>query len=177
MPLWSAARDIKAAQPGAFTRPGHLQLALTFDGFCETGENRGAQVDTWNRFAGNPVGSSYCAAFVSWCLHSGHATFPQKKTGWAKGFIFPGRSISAAAVARKSSQVKPGDIVIWTRPGGGGHIGFVVSWDGTTGETIEANTSNGLSGSQYNGGGVYRRVRRIEPYNRFRIIYFTPVET
>lgn len=71
---------------------------------------------------------------------------------------------------------KAGDLVIWARGNTiYGHIGFVLyDWNGDRGWTIEANTSSG-KGSQYDGDGVYKRLRKIEPFNYFKIIGFVEV--
>jgi len=70
---------------------------------------------------------------------------------------------------------KSGDILVWIRKNGG-HIGFIEKpVDRFTWRTIEANTSPGTAGSQYDGDGVWRRVRTYEPFNTFRITHYVPV--
>jgi len=59
-----------------------------------------------------------------------------------------------ARVIRETAP-EPGDIAIFTF----GHTGIVESHGGDTVTCIEGNTSPGDSGSQDNGGGVYRRTR------------------
>ena len=49
----------------------------------------------------------------------------------------------------------PGDIILYTFS----HTGIVESVQGSTVTAIEGNTSAGSSGSQANGGGVFRRTR------------------
>lgn len=165
----------RAAALKPATLPPHLRVALAFVGLRETtGPNRSPEIDRWNRFAGAPLGSSYCAAFVSWCLHEANVKAPRLKTAWAKNFVVKGRSRTATDVAAGRYQPQPGDIIIWTR-GTGGHVGFCQSWSGQSGRTVEANTSPG-AGSQWNGDGVYERSRSLSPFSHFRIVAFTPVE-
>ncbi len=62
-------------------------------------------------------------------------------------------------------------LLIWLRRGGG-HIGFVVRLRGEfEWETVEANTSSGY-GSQWNGDGIYKRIRKYEPFSTFRITHY-----
>lgn len=134
----------------------------------EIAENRSPDIDKWNRYVGNPLGSSYCAAFVSNMVKQ-----PHLKTGLATKLI-KRNSVKSDDVL-KGAIIEPGWIVIW-RKGNSvfGHAGIVVSWNKKSGTTIEANTSAG-KGSQSNGDGVYVRSRRIDPFSYFRITHFTPV--
>lgn len=157
--------------------PPQLVIAARYVGTVERGGyNRGKDIDEWNRYAGAPVGSSYCASFVSWCLGQARVRSPRIRTAWARNFIQRGRSVSAQDVLIGKYKPKPGDIVVWIRERGG-HVGYVAAWDRRSGATIEANTSSGVRGSQANGDGVYRRQRMIQPFSAFRIVAFTPVET
>jgi hypothetical protein len=57
-------------------------------------------------------------------------------------------------------EARPGDWVFFDFDGGGvDHVGLFMSRNGRTVFTIEGNTSSGNSGSQSNGGGVFRRER------------------
>lgn len=105
-------------------------------------------------------GVPYCAMFVSWVL----AQVGQAVTG------FPTASCTAAVNAARGAALlvdkrsaRPGDLVVfdWNPSVGDGvdHIGFVEFNKGSYIQTIEGNTSPGSSGSQGNGGGVYRRTR------------------
>ena len=96
------------------------------------------------------------------------------RSGLAARFI-TARSIRASEALRGVKRVPPGTVVIWRRGNGPfGHAGFVVSWDGASGETVEGNTSSGQAGSQRDGDGVWRRQRRITPGSYFRIVSFSP---
>ena len=131
--------------------------------------NRGPLIDKWNRDAGAPIGSYWCCSFV-------HCMFK------AVGFdLWGGASVQQVRQGAKQRGLivkRPfrGDLACFDFNEGdrygpfGDHIGFVarvlaLRWtDGRfTGwiTTLEANTSkqNDLTGSQSNGGGVYRRRR------------------
>lgn len=106
-------------------------------------------------------GVPYCAMFVSWVLNQvgqACAGFPTAScTQAVNGARKAGRILSSKYDARA------GDIVIfdWDPSKGNGvdHVGFVELNKGSYIQTIEGNTSSGNSGSQSNGGGVYRRTR------------------
>lgn len=130
------------------------------------GSNRGPIIDGWNRDAGVPVGSYWCCSFV-------HAMYDRE------GFKLPGGASvgNLLASARERGWVvkRPlrGDLACFEFGEGGfaydDHIGIVervlaLRWkDGRfVGyiATVEANTSaQGKTGSQSNGGGVFRRRR------------------
>lgn len=152
-----------------------LKIALGFEGVTEVGDNRGYWIDKWNRNAKAPLGSSYCASFVTYVLDSVQAYEPTVRSALAQNFITK-KSIPASKVV-VGYTIPEGSIVVWKRGNTiYGHVGFTTKhWKGATGNTIEANTSSGLRGSQYNGDGVYQRVRTISPDDFFRITHFTLV--
>ncbi len=152
-----------------------IETARKYVGTTERGgPNRGPEVDRWNRAVGAPLGSPWCGAYTSGVLTEAGAREPRVRTALAKGFVTKA-SFSASSVLVGRYKPKPGDVVVWTRRSGG-HVGFIEqARSPDTFVTIEGNTSSGKRGSQWNGDGVYRRTRRIEPYNAFRIIAFTPV--
>jgi hypothetical protein len=166
--------SVKAKPVSKTGNPAHIDTALKYVGLSES-NNRGPFFDQINRFAKTALGSPYCASFVTWCLwHSDEVAGPLIKTAYSRAYIIAG-SYKANDVSLRKKKPLLGDIVIWVRKNGG-HVGFVMSWDGTKGKTLEANTSSGSSGSQHDGGGIYRRSRAIEPANFFRITHFTVVK-
>ena len=123
-----------------------------------------------NKNVGNPKGASWCAAFVKWCLDLANIKLPQKVTGLARS-LRNKNTFSAMDVLNGKKKVKCGYIIIWQK---GktiyGHTGFADSdWDGIKGKTVEGNSSDGKK------EGVRFQTRMIEPFNYFRIKYFTPV--
>jgi len=162
-------------QPLNAQLPRHLQIAYSFKGVKEaTGNNDGPIVEWIIKRQGGSKGSSYCAYFVGMCIDSAGAIFP-KPSGMAIGYK-KSTSIKASDVLT-GKKVPVGSIVIF-RKGDTifGHTGFVKSWNKASGITIEGNTSNGNTGSQWNGGGIYERRRSILPSNYFRITNFTEVK-
>ena len=104
-------------------------------------------------------GISFCDIFVTWVF-------------WKEGMldILPaGASYNTDYRASKGgrvskSQARPGDILVfdWNwNTAATNHVGILEKkLSSGNFQTIEGNTSPGASGSQGNGGGVYRRVRR-----------------
>lgn len=155
--------------------PYHVRIALNFVGTHERGYNRGPEIDRWNRHVGNPLGSSYCGAFVGYCDDSAGVISP-RPSGLAIGYRIRG-SIRAEDVLAGRVLVPDGSIFIMQHTGSWhGHTGFVIQQlSNRRFETVEANTSSGVRGSQDDGDGVWRRFREIQPFSHFRIRYFTPV--
>jgi hypothetical protein len=140
------------------------KVALRWVGYREVGKNRGYWVDEFNRKVGAPLGSPYCASFVYWVLDSVRWQ-PRFKTAWSRTYVRAGIPVWEVPDAG------PEALLVWIR-NGGGHIGFIVRSLGRyKWETVEANTSNGVSGSQWNGDGIYRRIREYEPFSVFRITH------
>jgi hypothetical protein len=158
--------------------PPHLILAKKYVGVTESprNSNRGKEVEMFLRYTGLGGGHSYCAAFVSFCIGRSNVHEPMINSAAARAFV-TAKSIRASYVLSGVYRVPEGSIVVWQRgTGWQGHVGFVVRQTGPNQFiTIEANTSSGKKGSQFDGGGVYQRTRSICPTDHFRIIAFTPV--
>lgn len=166
--LWSS--DLTAQLP-------HLDTAKSYLGVKERGNNRGDLIDRWNRAVRAPLGSPWCASYVSWCCTSGRVERPGVRSAWSRAFIVS-YSIPANKVLTGEYTPQAGDIVIWRRSATAGHIGFVSqTWTrkAAKGWTIEGNTSSSSKGSQWNGGEVAQKWRSVNPFNHFRITHFTPV--
>jgi cell wall-associated NlpC family hydrolase len=121
--------------------------------------------DWWKACTGeNDQGQSWCACFVSWCFAEVLASsLVAAKNKY--GFIYCPDGVN---YFKKKNQLVdptkalPGDIVFfdWEGKGIADHVGIVESVGAGFISTIEGNTSaEGASGSQQNGGGVYRRKR------------------
>lgn len=105
-------------------------------------------------------GVPYCAMFVAWVLNQAGQSCPGMPTA-AVLTCYNGAK-RAGALRSNVRDAQPGDLVIFNWKDGGkvqDHIGFVEKNLGSYLQTIEGNTSSGKSGSQGNGGGVYRRTR------------------
>lgn len=153
-----------------------LFIAQQYVGITEQKPNRGPQIDKWNTHAGVPLGSSYCAAFISFVLDSANVEYPTVRSALAQKYITD-KSIKATDVLAGYQEIPAGYLVIWKKGGTWmGHIGITASkWENNIGLTIEANTSPTNKGDQRNGDGVWKKQRRIDPTAYFRITHFTPV--
>ena len=146
----------------------------------EGGNNRGHQVEFFQRLMGGAPGDPWCADFVCACLVKAYArrhgsdesrTFLPGYVHAASAALLPlsGYCPALAEAARQRYRFRsrefraaPGDLVLFDFDGVGEphHVGFVVERrpDGTL-RTVEGNTSSGEAGSQADGDGVFPRVR------------------
>lgn len=106
-------------------------------------------------------GVYWCMIFVWWCFRQakssalfyggGKCASCSQLMNWAKA---RGKWVTG--------NYKAGDVLIYDFPGNSiktDHTGICESWDGYYATAIEGNTSSGISGSQANGDGVYRKRR------------------
>lgn len=112
------------------------------------GSNR-TKYGKWMGLDGQP----WCMSFVQWCFHQAGTPLPHK-TGSCSALLNWYQKNRPECVVK---DPQPGDIIIYNF----GHTGIVESASTTTITAIEGNTSPGQSGSQDNGGGVYRRQRNL----------------
>jgi hypothetical protein len=136
---------------------GGAELALAYArkhlNMQESGYNRGAMVDRWNRAAGSPLGSAWCGNFMNACLMA--TGFP------SESWMAACRLIEAHARAGNdgwewTQNPVPGDLVLFTVSGAANHVGMVESVSGSAIVTIEGNTRR--EGDVIsNGYGVFRR--------------------
>lgn len=113
------------------------------------GSNR-TKYGRWMGLDGQP----WCMSFVQWCFHQAGTPLPCK-TGSCSVLLDWFRKHRPEAVFVSDPQ--PEDIAIFTF----GHTGIVEKALPGAVMCIEGNTSPGQSGSQDNGGGVYRRQRNL----------------
>lgn len=113
-------------------------------------------------------GVPYCAMFASWCFAQAGASFPAFPSAYCPDIV---NAAYEAGRTPYNEDARPGDLVLfdWGGDGIADHVGIVEENhpESETMTTIEGNTSAGSSGSQGNGGGVYRRVRH---YSQIRCI-------
>ncbi len=153
----------------------YVDTAFSYVGIREkTGKNDGVEVEKFLKSVGLKKGDSWCAAFVSYCLTVTNHPFPVR-SGLARSFVKK-TSLLATSVLQGRGQVNTGDLIIWQKGNSiSGHIGIVAIVDNKEYITIEGNTSSGQKGAQADGDGVYAKVRTIQPYNYFRIKWFTKI--
>ena len=103
----------------------------------------------WRGLDGQP----WCMSFVQWCFAQAGTPLPHK-TGSCSALLNWYQKNRPECVVKGP---QPGDIAIFTF----GHTGIVERALPGSVMCIEGNTSPGQSGSQDNGGGVYRRQRNL----------------
>jgi len=133
--------------------------------------NNPARVQEFRASVGLDKGS-WCACFVRWGLdRSMYAKFPIR-SGVANAYKTR-YTVKAKDVLTGKVEVGQGWLVIWKNKGSWtGHIGAVITWDKMWGYTIEGNTSDN---DTRQGGNVERKKRKIDIFNSFSIVAFTPV--
>jgi hypothetical protein len=133
-----------------------IDVAKAYLNVREESYNRSKDIDNWNRFSGVPLGSPYCASYISWVNHQVGVTAPI--SAWAPD-----------QVRRNNipfSSIKSGDVfgIYFQSKKRIAHVGFVDKVKGSFFVTVEANTSPDAvagSNSDRDGQGVYARRRPI----------------
>lgn len=100
-----------------------------------------------------PAGSSWCAAFVSWCLRAGNGgSSPLAYSLGARDILAQCKKRGWTIPPGSSELPLPGDLVVWWRvaaDGWQGHIGFVHQLTDGKLYTIEGNKSAFVQGFSY----------------------------
>lgn len=140
-----------------------IDVAASYLGETEDkGPNRSTNIDRWNKAVGVPVGSFWCASFVSNAYRE--ADYNAPFTAWSPGF-FERNLIPFKDIQRNDSVG-----YYFKSKGRIAHIGLVEKKQGNFTVTIEGNTSPDESIDR-NGGGVYRKFRNdkllSDPKNKF----------
>lgn len=138
-----------------------INLAKSQIGYTEVPNNK-TMYGEWYGLDGAP----WCAMFVSWVFNQAGESKRVAASG-AKGFASCDAGLKWFARRNKLvpiGQAQPGDIAFFqfdddAQPD---HVGIIVKNTGKQLICIEGNTSPNKSGSQSNGGGVYRKKR---PYS------------
>lgn len=129
------------------------------------GSNRGPYpVSACQTFTIGYDGVPWCGCFVSLAASKGGAKFPSKSRLAYTPYICADASSGSNGLKKVStSSVKAGDFIVFNFDGGvPDHVGLAVGpISGGMTDAIEGNTSSGGSGSQDNGGGVFRRQRPV----------------
>lgn len=156
-------RRIKEARKHAHTPHAVLSWERQHVGLTESppNSNRGREISEWQRDVAGIDGQPWCGAFQGYALR--HVAGIEVAPGivYTPNIINYAKSGTGGFVSwHPWSKRKPGDLVLFKWPGVSSapcdHVGML---DDDRVHTIEGNTSSGDSGSQNNGGGVYRRDR------------------
>ena len=175
--LFSALPWLQGSEACAAPTPKHLSIMLSWQGERETkGANRSPLIDYMNRRLGLPLGSPYCSSSISLALDSAKVTSPTVRTGLARNFK-SSKSIKATQVLSGKKSVHVGDIAIWQLgKSWRGHAALVVRViDKRTIETMDANTTCDGVGTERDGDGFCKKIRKIAPYDYFGLKWFTRV--
>ena len=134
------------------------------------GTNCGPRVNAYKSATNLPPHESWpwCAAFVDWCVREAikrgqalgrHYTFERPRTAGAWDLINWSlkQDDSTQTLRNPESDIAPGDIIVYRFS----HCGIAIGKPSSIGifEAVEGNTDS--QGSR-EGGGVYRKLRRIE---------------
>lgn len=128
------------------------------------GNNRGKWVKKYLEPAGLKEGSSWCAAFVSWCFLAAHKgdrnMMPFQYSAGARDIQGQFRKKGWASDPQDGYEPRPGDLVFWWREslqGWKGHIGLVHQLRDGMLYVIEGNKSPKVEGFSY----VLSRMERL----------------
>jgi len=137
-----------------------VQAAQKWVGTTEQpdGSNWGGEVEKFIRYTGYTGPVYWCGCWACWVVcNLGGAKIPSKiRLGYAPYITDDARNNRNGLTAVAYEDARAGDLVTFF---GGQHIGVVEKYENGVLYTIEGNTSSGSSGSQSNGGGVYKRQR------------------
>ena len=141
-----------------------INLASKEVGIYETSKNHGIGISKYwtacDYSQGYKDRAPYCCAMVVWLIKQAGFFNDKDRPKTAKCFDMEvwGKKLGLKVLINPS-QVKKYDLVIFNFS----HIGIATSDSDSNGgfSTIEANTSEGDSGSQRDGGGVWKRSREI----------------
>lgn len=157
-----ARRPFRAKLRKRYSRSGGAEavaIARKYIGVTEqpAGSNWGPTVSKFILYTGYTFPVFWCGCFVAWCVGKAGAKIPTLIRLGYTGYITADANAGTNGLTAVSfDNARAGDIVVYSFD----HIGLVERVDGNTLYAIEGNTSAGESGSQSNGGGVFRRVRQ-----------------
>lgn len=146
-----------------------LEIAASLIGTKEEGQNRGKVIDNIERLFGL-TGQQYCVMFVLFsymqsCVKN-KADFLLPQTSSSQTLYEAANKIGVTYT--NPNNIKPGDICIFRKYKlWEGHAALITSEfkKDNTFETIEGNTFDSDFGSQREGDGIYKRIRKAAPQN------------
>lgn len=140
-----------------------MRWALSHVGLTEKPpySNSGPYISAWIRNGGGEPGWAWCQYFCNAGLKVGGGE--QLMTGYTPLVVGWARARKHGLKIVSWAQAEQGDFVYFKFPGVSGdvcdHVGLLLSHDRDSVTCVEGNTSPGSSGSQYNGGGVFKKTR------------------
>lgn len=130
------------------------------------GANRSKEIDLWNKSSGAPLGSPYCAAFISYVHKTLNIKAPN--SAWSPDLVAKNRV--------SFDKIEAGDVggLYFPSKGRVAHVFLVEQVKGNNVYTVEANTSPSAasgSASDRDGDGVHRKIRPkkllADPRNKY----------
>lgn len=161
--------------PGASVGQRAAWAMVTMEGPLETfGNNAGPYVQQIQRLGSElaPGPWPWCAATVSWALRcagwkSWAAFVKNEPEAWVPGWVEAARQGRYGLSVESWRAGRAGDLAAWRWDSDvHQHIGMLTHRAGFRSGvalTVEGNTSSGSSGSQDDGGGLWRRERDVRP--------------
>lgn len=152
-----------------------LNVARSYIGVREQGgNNRGRQVEEFQRAIGGAAAEPWCMSFAQYCIKAAESATQANSQVTQSEHCLTVWNGSPSELRR--SRPEPGSLVIWRHGNSrSGHVGIVeaVNSDGTF-TTIEGNTSDS-SGINREGDGVYRKQRDMDGAGDMRVVGFLKV--
>ncbi|NJK69335.1 MAG: alpha/beta fold hydrolase [Microcoleus sp. SU_5_3] len=152
-----------------------LNVARSYIGVREQGgDNRGRQVEEFQRAIGGAAAEAWCMSFAQYCIKAAESETQANSQVTQSEHCLTVWNGSPSQL--RSSRPEPGSLVIWRHGNSSkGHVGIVeaVNSDGTF-TTIEGNTSDS-SGINREGDGVYRKQRDLDGAGDMRVVGFLKV--
>lgn len=123
----------------------------------EITQNRSPEIDSMNIAVNVPLGSPWCASYVSWVFTKNNIPNPQ--SGWSPNFALQKDKIWGKNL-KNNINIKPGDVCTfyYTNLGRVGHVEIIYKADDKYIYTISGNTNE--VGSR-EGDGCYRKKREL----------------
>lgn len=137
------------------------------------GSNWGPRIEGWIRAAGYTSPVPWCGCFVNACLIAAGVPSGAGWIGYTPYIVSRARAGTGGWSWHGPRSGRRGDLALFDTPGGDPAVHVAIVEDrrnATLYQTLEGNTSPGSSGSQANGGGVFRRARSTSGH--FRVIGF-----
>ena len=147
-----------------------VEIARSYSNVRETKENRGPEVDSFNKPYKN-IGGPWCGTFVATVLNKAKAILPKIRSALAQNYITK-QSVKAKHVAKGYITAEAGWLAVWKRGNTRyGHVGILTERTRCpTFRSIEGNVK--VKRKQ----GVFELTRKITDLYSFRVAYFTPTE-
>ena len=146
-----------------------IQIALSYDGVRERGgNNRGPEVEMFQKSIGLEAGDPWCAAFVCFCIKAA-----AQQLGIKPRFQYGGSVYKLWTRNADLQTLTPGDNCLFLIDHGlskagtrVGHTGFCVAVNQSHSETLETMEGNTNAAGSRDGDGAYHKSREASEMAR-----------